>query len=58
MYTSTGKVHGVTHLMEHPMDNGLLVVEGIESGDFGLETLADTDTPDEVLEFRTLLERG
>ena len=34
------------------------VVEVVECWDIGLETLADTDTPDEVLEFRTLLEGG
>lgn len=35
-----------------------LVVVGVERGDFGLETLARTDVPDEVLELRALLERG
>ena len=35
-----------------------LVVVGVERGDFGLETLARTNAPDEVLELGALLERG
>jgi len=31
-----------------------LIVVGVERGDFGLETLASTDTLDEGFEFRTL----
>ena len=35
-----------------------LVVVGVERGDLGLETLADTDAPDDLLELRALLERS
>ena len=35
-----------------------LVVVGVERGDFGLETLADTDLSDDGLELAALLERA
>ena len=35
-----------------------LVVVGVERRDFGLETLADTDAPDQLLELAALLERS
>jgi hypothetical protein len=52
-------VQGIVHRTretEHPATRLELVVVRVERGDFGLETLADTDGPDELLELAALLD--